>query len=52
MPTDQLVLDKESCWSLCAYYPDDRDCEDVKVTNSVAAGCTFAGFIAPGQDCD
>jgi len=47
------VLDKEACVAVCSY---DRNgpspCTDVSITNNIAAGCKFSGFIAPGYDCD
>jgi len=44
------VFDLEACWAICSI-PDSGDCEDVKVTNSIAAGCPYAGFVAPGHTC-
>jgi hypothetical protein len=47
------VLDKEACVSICAYEKDKPSaCTDISVTNNIAAGCKFAGFIAPGHNCD
>lgn len=47
------LVDKEACVSMCAYHGDGNSpCIDVTVTNNIAAGCKFAGFIAPGYDCD
>jgi hypothetical protein len=44
--------DKESCVSICAYFETDSNCRDISLTNSIAAGCHFAGFVSPGHDCD
>jgi len=46
-----FLLDKESCVSLCSFNGDDSGCYDVSMTNSIAAGCTYAGFVVPGHDC-
>lgn len=48
--TAQSMVDIEACVSLCAYFGPE-DCNDVKITNSIAAGCPYAGFIAPGHEC-
>lgn len=44
-------LDKEACVAFCSYFEPDL-CYDTTVTDSIAAGCVFAGFVAPGHDCD
>lgn len=49
-PSD-AILDKEACVSICAWYGPDPNCYDVSVTNSIAAGCVYAGFVVPGADC-
>lgn len=46
----QSMVDIEACVSLCAYFGAE-DCNDVKITNSIAAGCPYAGFIAPAHEC-
>lgn len=46
------MVDKEACVAICSYFEPDGRCEDVSVTNSIAAGCYFAGFTSPGHDCD
>lgn len=46
------LLDKEGCFSICAYFGPDPGCSDVHVLNSNAVGCTYAGFVVPGHDCD
>jgi hypothetical protein len=48
-----MVMDKEACVTVCAYMKDEPSaCTDVNVTNNIAAGCKFSGFIAPGYNCD
>ena len=44
------MLDKEACVAFCSYWEPNR-CSRSSVTNSIATGCVFAGFIAPGNDC-
>jgi len=45
------MADREACISICAY-PDKPDaCSDISLTNSVVAGCRFAGVIAMGHEC-
>ena len=46
------LVDKEACVAVCSYHTDGSACRDLTVTNNIAAGCKFAGFIAPGHDCD
>ena len=46
----QKLVDKEACYTVCAFYGDD-DCSDLTITGNIAAGCPFAGFIAPAHDC-
>ena len=50
--TDEDVADKEACVAICSYFTDGSPCKDLTITNNIAAGCKFAGFIAPGYDCD
>jgi len=45
------IADKEACYAICSFLEGDPQCFDIKVTNSIAAGCVFAGFVAPGHDC-
>lgn len=45
------TLDKEACVAFCSYFEPNK-CFRSKLTNSIAAGCAFAGFVAPGHDCD
>ena len=45
-------MDKEACVAVCSYAKDaPSPCTTVTVTNNTAAGCKFAGFIAPGYNC-
>jgi len=49
----QNNVDKESCVSICAYFnKPDSSCYNNKITNSIAFGCLYAGFVVPGHDCD
>jgi hypothetical protein len=48
----QNTIDKESCVSMCAYFGSDNKCYGNSITNSIAAGCEYAGFVVPGHDCD
>ena len=43
--------DKEACVAYCSYWEPNR-CFDNSLTNSIAAGCAYAGFVAPGHACD
>jgi hypothetical protein len=46
------MVDKEGCVSVCAYFNnDDSDCYNNILQNNIAAGCLYAGFVAPGHDC-
>ena len=36
--------------AFCSYWEPDP-CFGSSVTNSIAAGCVFGGFVAPGHDC-
>ena len=45
------TVDKEACVAFCSYNEPNR-CFESSVTNSIAAGCAFAGFVAPGHACD
>ena len=44
------IIDKEGCISMCAWNENDY-CTDITLTNNIAAGCVYAGVIAPGHDC-
>lgn len=47
---NDAFLDQEACFSVCSL-PDTGNCEQIKITNSIAAGCPYAGFITPGHKC-
>lgn len=37
---------------MCAYFnKGDSSCKDNSITNSVAFGGLYAGFVVPGHDC-
>jgi len=48
------VVDKETCVAICSYELNlfGSPCFDITITNNIAAGCFFAGFIAPGDECN
>ena len=51
--TDALMgglIHKEACYSICALESGNL-CTNTKLKNSIAAGCPYAGFIAPGSSC-
>ena len=45
------VADTEGCFSICVLGAGSHSC-DVSVTNSIAAGCLWGGFVVAGHDCD
>ena len=45
------IIDKVACVAYCSYWNGDR-CFDNSLTNSIAAGCPYAGFVAPGHAFD
>jgi hypothetical protein len=46
----QTEVDKEAGFSICAYnWPDN--CENISLTNNIAGGVAFAGFLAPAHRC-
>jgi len=45
------TIDKEACVTICGFYGEDPDCKDNKITNSISAGCVYAGFVVPGHNC-
>lgn len=45
------TLDIEACVAYCSYWEPNR-CFSSSLTNSIAAGCAYAGFVAPGHNCD
>lgn len=46
------VMDTEACFSICTAFGGSHACNDVTVTNSIAAGCVYSGFVVAGHDCD
>ena len=46
----QKILDKEAGFSICAYHFPDP-CTDIHVTNNIAGGIVYGGFLAPAHDC-
>lgn len=44
------TIDKEACVAYCSWAEPDR-CTGNSLKNSVAVGCPYAGFVAPGHDC-
>ena len=44
-------VDKEACVAVCSYMTEGSKCYDLRITNNVAAGCVFGGFVVPGHDC-
>jgi len=44
-----MAIDKWACLAVCSYF--DGTCENIKVHDSIAAGCLFAGFVTPGHKC-
>lgn len=49
--TTTEILDKEACVAYCSFV-EPNVCRNVKMINNIAAGCPYAGFVAPGHDCD
>jgi len=46
-----MAIDKWACVAVCSYFERDTACSGIVVQNNIAAGCKFAGFIAPGHKC-
>jgi hypothetical protein len=44
------AVDKEGCVAFCSYWQGNQ-CHGSSIRNSVAAGCPYGGFVAPGHDC-
>ena len=44
------AIDKEACIAFCSYW-EPNSCYDSSITYSIAAGCMYGGFVAPGHDC-
>jgi hypothetical protein len=47
----QGLVDKEACVAFCSYW-EPNQCSESSIKDSIAAGCAFAGFVAPGDECD
>ena len=45
------TIDKEACVAFNSYYSTNPT-YDVVFTDNIAAGCLYAGFVAPGHACD
>lgn len=43
-------VDKEACVAYCSFFEPNR-CQGNTFTNSIAAGCVYSGFVAPGHTC-
>lgn len=43
-------IDKEGAYSICAYMEGDK-CTDVTLTNNLAAGSSYAGFLLHAPNC-
>lgn len=48
------AIDKEACYAYGSYLENGPGTPNYEMTfmNNIAAGCPFAGFIAPGHNCD
>lgn len=46
-----MFVDKEGCVAICSYMTQGSKCYDLQITDNIAAGCVFGGFVAPGHDC-
>lgn len=46
-----MMVDKEGCVAVCSYMTQGSKCSDLEITDNIAAGCKFGGFLAPGHDC-
>ena len=44
------AADRECCFAMCSF-TDGARCTKTSVTNSIVAGCPYAGFIALGYSC-
>jgi len=38
-------IDKAGGFSICAYFEPDSICRDIRVTNNIAGGVVYAGFV-------
>jgi len=48
---DGMFEDKRGGFAICSYFDSHANCKDLRIINNIATGVTFAGFIAPGDDC-
>ena len=48
-----MTIDKEACVAYSSYEVNDKGSPsyDMTFTDNIAAGCPYAGFIAPGHEC-
>jgi hypothetical protein len=51
MGVNSNMVDLEACVTACGLWGPDPTCYDVHITNSISAGCIYAGFVVPGHDC-
>lgn len=53
LPVIDDTVDKEACVAYNSYFKGSGNpTYDVVFKNNIAAGCLFAGYVAPGHDCD
>lgn len=45
------MSDKEGAFAICSYNWPEGPCADISVTNNIAGGVTYAGFVVPGNEC-
>ena len=52
IPVIDSTIDKETCVAYCSLEKASKGtpCYDMTFTDNIAAGCPFAGFIAPGYE--
>jgi len=48
------TIDKEACVAYSSYFNNGpgNPSYDITFKNNIAAGCQYAGFVAPGHECD
>jgi hypothetical protein len=44
------MIDIEGAYAICSILAKNS-CKDLTITNNIAAGSVFAGFVAPGHEC-
>ena len=49
-----MTIDKEACVAYSSYRSNEKGSPsyDITFTNNIAAGCIWAGYVAPGHECD